>query len=236
MRSLNTGRKKIYIAYLMAFIVILVAGWIFRKQDNYLQFRISKPVTLPDSLSTLPTQIDNWKSKDIPLSETVQKVTGNDDYINRLYFNKSTNQWVNVYVAYSGRPRTMRGHNPKVCYVSSGWVHDYTQRTQIISSQGRQVPCLIHYFHRPDSQKEQIIVLNFYILNEKFCCSEEGFSGLRWRAPNVSGDPSFYVCQVQISSVLENSVRSIGETLSDLIYDFFLNCKAKTASLNYANN
>lgn len=232
MRSLHTNRRNIYIAYLFALGIILSAGLVFRKQKNYLNYYINKPVLLTKTLSTLPVQINEWNSKDIPLSQTVQRVTGNDDYINRLYFNEDTNRWVAVYVAYSGRPRTMRGHNPKVCYVTAGWVHDHTEKTEIISSQGRKVPCLLHYFHKPNARNEQIVVLNFYVLNEEFCCSEEGFSGLRWRAPNISGDPSFYVCQVQISSVLENSVLSVGQTFSDLIYDFFQSCKAQTASLN----
>jgi len=67
---------------------------------------------------------------------------------------------------------------------------------------------------------DQKVVLNFYILNGQFTTEENDFSGFLGRRPNIAGDPARYVAQVQISSVLENSVRTAAKDMTDLILDF----------------
>jgi hypothetical protein len=67
---------------------------------------------------------------------------------------------------------------------------------------------------------DEIVVLNFYVLNGRLTRDERGFSGVGWRRPNIDGDPARYVAQVQISSVLENSVRTVAKNLTDRILDF----------------
>ena len=67
---------------------------------------------------------------------------------------------------------------------------------------------------------DQIVVLNFYILNGQFTTEENDFSGLLGRRPNIAGDPARYVAQVQISSVLENSIRAAAKDMTDLILNF----------------
>jgi hypothetical protein len=67
---------------------------------------------------------------------------------------------------------------------------------------------------------EQIVVLNFYILNGRITADEKDFSGLLDRKPNIAGDPARYVAQVQISSVLENSIRTAAKDMADVILDF----------------
>jgi hypothetical protein len=68
---------------------------------------------------------------------------------------------------------------------------------------------------------DQTVVLNFYILNGQITVNENDFSGLLGRRPNIAGNPARYVAQVQISSVLEDSIRTAAEDISDLILDFF---------------
>jgi len=63
--------------------------------------------------------------------------------------------------------------------------------------------------------------LNFYILNGQITTDENDFSGPFGRRPNIAGDPARYVAQVQISSVLENSIRTAAKDMTDLILDFF---------------
>ena len=115
----------------------------------------------------------------------------------------------------------MQGHRPQVCYVGGGWIHDSTAPSKVISLSGRTIPCLIHRFHKPAPQNDEIVVLNFYILNGQLTADESGFSSVGWRTPNIVGDPARYVAQVQISSVLENSVRKAARDMTDLILDFF---------------
>jgi hypothetical protein len=194
---------------------------------------VETPVVLPVPLSNFPMEIHNWKGKDVPINENVQRIAGNDDFLNRLYINESENRWANIYIAYSARPRTMLGHRPEVCYVAGGWVHDGTQSTEMVSPAGRKIPCMIHRFHKPAPQNYEIIVLNFHVLNGKIICGQEGFSGVGWRTPNIAGNPARYVTQIQISSVLENSVRSAAKETIELILDFFPDENGKVKAAEY---
>jgi len=62
--------------------------------------------------------------------------------------------------------------------------------------------------------------LNFYILNGQITTDENDFSSPFGRRPNIAGDPARYVAQVQISSVLENSIRTIAKDITDLVLDY----------------
>jgi hypothetical protein len=130
------------------------------------------------------------------------------------------NEWANVYISYTARPRTMVGHTPEVCYVGGGWAHDSTESSEVITKSNGKIPCLIHHFHRPAPEYEQRTVLNYYVVNGRFTSDERAFSGLGWRTPNIAGDPARYVAQVQISSVLESSVLNAVADMTDLLLDY----------------
>ena len=107
-----------------------------------------------------------------------------------------------------------------MCFPAHGWIHDGTVTSEITSSSGRPISCLIHRFHKPAPSFQEIVVLSFYILNGQITLSENDFSGLLGRRPNVSGDPARYVAQVQISSVYENSIRTAAAQMADTILAF----------------
>ena len=207
--------------WISAVILVILSGVGYRVLASRLHIVVDTPIALPVPLGEVPLRVGNWTGKDVPIPSNIQRIAGNDDFLNRLYINSLTNNWVNVYIAYSARPRTMLGHRPEVCYVGGGWIHDSTEPSEVISNSGRKIPCLIHRFHMPAPHYEEIVVLNFYVLNGQLTIDESNFSGLDWRAPNIEGDPAHYVAQVQISSVLENSTRTAARDLTDLILDFF---------------
>ena len=185
-----------------------------------MKLAVKTPIELPVPLSKFPDQIRDWVGKDVPIPPNIQRVAGNDDFLNRLYINESTNQWANIYIAYSARPRTMVGHRPQVCYVGGGWIHDSTEASEIVSTFGRGTPCLVHFFHMPAPSHEERVVLNFYIANGQLSNDESVFSGVGWRTPNIAGNTARYVAQVQISSVVENSVRTAARDFTELILDY----------------
>jgi hypothetical protein len=207
--------------WLLAVAALLLAGAVYRVAASHLRAIVENPITLPVPLNSFPLRIDGWVGKNVPITETVQRVAGTDDFLNRLYVDKANNQWANVYVAYSARPRNMLGHRPQICYPAGGWIHDSTEQSQVISSAGRTIPCLVHRFHRPGGEHEETVVLNFYIVNGLVTTDESVFTGLGWRTPNIAGNPARYVAQVQISSLLENSVRRAAEEMTHLMLDFF---------------
>ena len=235
-RHVYPNKTLFWPTWLLAVIVLLLAGAVYRVAASRIKLVTKTPITLPVPLSAFPMQVGNWIGKDVPIPENIQRVAGNDDFLNRLYINKLKNQWANVYIAYSARPRTMVGHRPRECYVGGGWVHDSTQPSEIISYAGRKVPCLIHRFHRPAPETGEIVVLNFYILNGQLTNDESGFSGIGWRTPNIAGNAARYVAQVQISSVLENSVRTAAKDMTDLILDYFPDENGIVRAADYMNS
>lgn len=207
--------------WLLVVVLLLCSGVIYHSVAEHLQGISESPITLPVPLAEFPLEVGQWSGREIPIPVNVQKVAGNDDFLSRLYINKETSQWVNIYVAYTARPRTMLGHRPQVCYPAHGWVHDSTDHKEVISRRGLEIPCLLHRFHRPAPNHEEMLVLNFYIVNGQLTDDESVFSGVGWRTPNIAGDPARYVAQVQVSSILENSARSGAKDFTDLILDYF---------------
>ena len=120
------GKISISLVWISAVLLLISTGITYRVIAAHLKFVVGAPIRLPIPLSSFPVEVGNWGGKDVPISQNIQRVAGNDDFINRLYVNKSNRQWTNVYIAYCARPRNMLGHQPDICYVGGGWVHDST--------------------------------------------------------------------------------------------------------------
>ena len=226
------GRVALWLIWALAVLLLISSGITYR----LLASRIldgKGPIQLPVPLSAFPIEIGDWRGKDVPIPDNVQKVAGNDDFLNRLYINKATGQWVNVYVAFCARPGTMLGHRPDICYTGGGWVRDGTQSSEVTSNSGTKIPCLTHRFYWPSAERQERVVLNFYILNGQLTSKESEFSGMAWRTPNIGGRLARYVAQVQISSVLENPVRKAAQDMTELILDFLPDETGKVRAADY---
>ena len=66
----------------------------------------------------------------------------------------------------------------------------------------------------------EIKVLNFYVVNGKLSTNQSGFTGFSGRKINLTKNPARYVAQIQISSMMESSIRTAAEDMADLILDF----------------
>lgn len=226
------GRTPVWFVWVLALLLLTGTGIFYRAVASRLE-RIASSVTLAVSLDEYPRQIGQWVGDDVPIPANIQRVAGNDAFVNRLYRNRASNEWVNVYIAYSAHPRTMLGHRPRVCYVAGGWIHDGSEQTMFTSRGGQELACLIHYFHRPAPEHEETVVLNYYIVNGRITWDDRVFTGVGWRTPNIDGDPARYVTQVQISSTLENSVRSAASDMTELILDFFPDEDGRVKAVEY---
>ncbi len=212
------GRTPTGLVWLVAVLLLVSAGLAYRSLASRLDL-VAGSITLPVSLDAYPKRIERWVGEDVPIPLSIQQVAGNDAFVNRLYKNRTSNEWVNVYIAYTSHPRTMLGHRPRVCYAASGWIHDGTEAGDFTSGKGKRVSCLTHRFHRPAPDHEEIVVLNFYIVNGRLTSDERVFSGVGFRTPNIDGDPARYVAQVQISSAFENSVREAAQDMVELMLE-----------------
>ncbi len=227
------GSISIWLVWFFSVMMVLSCGVLYRYLATRLRLVVDTPVELPVLLTSFPKRVGRWVGKDMPIAPNVLRAAGNDASLKRLYTNEKINQWANLYIAYTAHPRTMLGHRPRICYVAGGWVHDSTQEATIRSTAGRVVPCLIHRFHQPAPSNEEILVLNFYIVNGHLTSDDRVFSGVGWRTPNINGDPARYVTQVQVSSILENSIRSAAEEMVDLVLDFFPDKVGRVRAVEY---
>jgi hypothetical protein len=170
----------------------------------------------------VPERIGSWVGEDRPIPENIvayMKQNFADDHISRRYVNANEGVWADLYLVYcSSRPGGILGHRPTVCFPGNGWIHDETTSSQIISTSGRPIDCLVHRFH--NSAYQQSVVVNFYVLNGQITLNERDFSGFWGRRPNLAGDPARYVAQVQVSSNLEHSARAAAAQMADILLAF----------------
>ncbi|MBW7989675.1 MAG: EpsI family protein [Planctomycetes bacterium] len=229
-----SGRIPLWSIWILALVLLVSAGMTYRILASSLERFVNKTIKLPVPLSDFPTKIGNWDGKDLSIPNTTKEYMEKnfaDDYFSRRYFNSGA--WADVYVVYcSSRPGGIKGHRPRVCYPGYGWTHDSTENEQFISRAGQKIPYLIHRFHKA---ADQAVVLNFYVLNGKLTANEKDFSGLLGRRLNIAGDLAQYVAQVQISSVLENSVRMMAKDVVDLILDYLPDQDGKVRAVDDNN-
>ena len=220
--------------WILAVLLLVSSGITYRVLASHLELVFDTPILLPVPLSALPARIGNWVGTELTIPTTTKEYMEKnfaDDFLTRRYINAATGAWADVYVVYcSSRLGGIVGHQPRVCYPGGGWIHDSSEPSQFISMAGRQIPCLIHRFHKPAPAYDQKVILNFYILNGQLTADEDDFSSFFGRRPNIAGDPARYVAQVQISSVLENSIREAAKDMTELILDFLPDKKGEVRS------
>jgi hypothetical protein len=198
---------------------LLVSGAFYRVGVSEIGKMSKRHIRLPLPLSEVPKIVCNWTGTDVSISETIQEVAGNDDFLSRVYIDKQTNQSANIYLGYSARPRTMVGHKPSVCYPANGWIYDEHRDGNFISRGGRRISYVMHKFHKPMSKAGEVFVLNYYVINGRITTDERSFEGLGWRTPNIEGAPARYIAQIQISSSSENSTIKLAEDVTDKLLE-----------------
>lgn len=225
--------------WILAIFLIVSSGLTYRLLASHLELLFDPPIPLPVPFNSFPIKIADWVGTEVAIPNITKGYMEKnfaDDFLSRRYVNSETGAWADVYVVYcSSRPGGIIGHKPSVCYPANGWVCDSIETSQFTSLIGRQIPCLIHRFQKPALTYQHTVVLNFYILNGIITIDESDFSGFWSRRPNISGNPSRYVAQIQISSVLENSIQTMAKDITDLILDFLPDQNNKVGIVEYKN-
>lgn len=219
------------ISCFLCLILLILFGISYRGTAARFRSITKTPIQLPVSLKRIPLEINEWDGRDIELPDSVIQAAANDDYVNRLYINRNSNAWVNLYIAYSARPRTMLGHRPDICYVGAGWICDSSEKSNFDTIDGKKLPCLIHRFHKPDGSGDEMVVLNFYVVNGLVSADEKLFSGLQWRSPNIGGNAARYVAQIQVSSAIETTVRRTAGELAQTMMSFLPDEKGNVSAV-----
>jgi hypothetical protein len=223
MCGLGSKTSKSFV-WIIAVLLLVSVGIAYRIPAHRLKLLGEEPVMLSVPLSNFPKQIGNWAGSDMNIPPTTREYMERnfaDDFFSRRYVNSVEKIWADIYVVYcSSRPGGMLGHRPGVCYPGNGWLQETTEESQFTSRSGRQIECLMQKFRKPAPSLDEVVVLSFYVRNGQITTKESDFSGLFGHKPNMSKDPSRYVAQVQISSVMESSDRKAAREITDLVLDF----------------
>jgi len=223
--------------WVIAVLLLVSAGIAYRVPAHRLKLLGDEPVVLSVPLRNFPKQFGNWAGSDINIPATTREYMERnfaDDFFSRRYVNSSDKIWADIYVVYcSSRPGGILGHMPSVCYPAHGWLPKSSETSRFTTQYGRQIECLVQKFRQPAPSLDEVVVLSFYVRNGQITANEGDFSGLFGRKFNFARDPSRYVAQVQISSVLESSVRKAAQDVTDLVIDFLPDENGKVRSAGF---
>jgi hypothetical protein len=223
-RSSRAGSAPLWLAALLAVLLLIGAGVAYRVAGSGLPRIEDNPVALPVPLRDIPMQINGWTGRDMSLPTTTEEyIRANfaDDYVSRQYTKETEGLSAEIYVVYCcSYPSGLSGHKPSVCFPAHGWVPDLTRATEITTRSGRKIPCLMHQFHKPSPDYEQVSVLSFYVVNGEITLRERDFSGFFDRLPNISGNRARFVAQVQVNAEFDRAAELAAADLVDTILTF----------------
>lgn len=117
-------------------------------------------VPLNAPLSTIPTTIDGWSGRDLPgWDDSVVKVLGADEYVNRRYVRDGTSV-ADLYIGYYGSQRQGDAiHSPQNCLPGSGWEPVSAERVDLDVAGARTIR-VNRYVVQKDLDKQ--VVLYWY--------------------------------------------------------------------------
>lgn len=177
---------------------LIGTGWGYGIVANALDAAMSEPILLDPPLASLPISLNGWIGTDVDVPDVIRRIAGNDETLSRRYQRQFSDDAVSLYVGYTGRPRTMLGHRPTICFVNAGHTH-VSAEPVTLNAGGIRSAALLHTFVKTGVVDERTLVLHYYVLNGHVTVDESSFWGIGWRTPNLARDARRYVAQVQIA-------------------------------------
>ena len=190
---------RLRMAMFVGLLAVVAGGVGYRVIAHELDAARSAQIQLERPIATLPLRLGDWSGQEVEVPVGILRIAGNDDTVSRLYRRTGGDATVSLYIGYTGRPGTMLGHRPTICYPNAG--HALVGSESVtIESAGRKASVMLHSFLKPGVPDERTLVLHYYVLNGEITVDEDSFWGLKWRTPNLSRDATRYVAQVQIAT------------------------------------
>ncbi len=205
------------VAVMVSLTLLIGLGLVHRFLAEGISFA-SNQVMLPKRpLSTLPMRIGEWEGENVDLDENIRRIAAEDDYINRQYSNSQLGRSVQLYVGYTGRPRSWLGHRPDLCFRAHGWEEVSQEEILVAANSGRKIPSIRYEFRLPklDGRQGRMLVLAMYIVNGKFNSDRRSYTRYNAREPNLFGRQSAYIARVQISITRSHSRSADLRVLTD---------------------
>jgi len=191
------------VAAVLATCTLLLSGFWYTRDASYVRAAVGDALPIRKPLARLPLQIAGWKGQDVPLDETVVKIAGATDYINRRYSGLRPGEMLNLYISYYGNPRTTVMHYPDICYPSAGW----KKLTSFTASMGNRKanegpgwPAMIYRFEKSAAN---VTVISFFNVGGRYTADRDLATQATHRAilpaENDGNENRNYLLQVQIT-------------------------------------
>ena len=124
------------------------------------------------SLSSLPQQIDDWRSTDETLDQQTLDILGPGEFLVRDYENAKANAqpWINLFIAYF--PTQKMGetiHSPNHCLPGNGWVPTLREVVHLTNPDGSSFPVNRYVVSKAGDRQ---IVLYWYLAHGRAVASE----------------------------------------------------------------
>ncbi len=197
-----------------ALAAVVTCGFGYRVLAAKIDVALAQTVPLLQSLSTVPLQLGPWQGQDIPLDETVRRIAGEDDYLNRQYVNDGTGRSIGLYVGYLGRPRSRMGHRPDVCYITHGFKQLSEEPVVIDGSDGERMPALLYEFEPPQMGAPHQLVMVLYSVNGKYVNSVASANSYNTRGAGLISRDASYAGRIQVAMSASGDRTSDVRTLS----------------------
>jgi hypothetical protein len=193
--SVRTGSSGALWALGAVLVITGVGHRLLLAQIDSALDRVVKPA---QPMSTLPLDLGPWQGRDEPVAPLVQKIAGDDDFVNRIYTHHETGRKVSLYIGYIGRPRSWLGHRPDVCYRAHGYEQIGQEAAMIRTEGGEDVPAILYEFSLAKAGGRQHLVLGNYLRNGSFLREGDDFREMTARRPNLFAPNVAYLARIQI--------------------------------------
>jgi EpsI family protein len=194
--SVKSGRRSVLVAGAGTVLLLVLSGVGYRVVADYLARPGNSLPLPPGTLARLPLRLGGWHGRDEALDEAVVEATDTDDQLSRVYARGQGAESVSLFVAYGVRARDLAPHRPEVCYPGSGWTLEGGSPADLPLSDGSTLPCRILRFSRAGLTARQVTVLNYYIVDGRYCPDISAIRARAWRGQAGVR----YLAQVQIIS------------------------------------
>lgn len=207
------GHKSVYIAAIVAGVVVLVYGFGYRLLAARLDGPVNTTPVSQETMDRLPMEIGAWVGQDTPMDERIIRATDTDAHVSRRYSRQGSFESISLWIASGVRARDLMPHRPEVCYTGAGWTLTRRRVMELPLPGDAVLPCNVMQFSRGMLNTESVMVLYYYLVDGQYSADVSLLRSKAWRG----GSPVGYVAQVQVIAPVSTgmTVDTVIKTLSD---------------------
>jgi EpsI family protein len=188
----------VVVAAMTASLLMLVSGSGYRVLAARLAGPVGTEPIAPAKMDQFPSQIGDWTGREVPLDKAIVRATDTDAHLSRAYSRHDGLDSVYLYIACGVKARDLMPHRPEVCYTGNGWTLEVRRSIEVPLSDGSKLPCNLLQFSKGALRAEEVIILDYYIVDGQYCADVSLLRSKAWRG---SGTVQ-YVAQVEVMGTI----------------------------------